>query len=230
MAIKLKLDDSLSTVQFMDTQHHLARRGNWQLVAQQGGTRAEAETIDVIRAHLDAAYPGQYEVVSHPQDLRHIYYEYTYEIDPTLYVKPAAPTSEDVWFEAGEFRTVSKAGKEVPVTSGGGCIPDIRIKHLATGHMCFIECKNQGDAGNAHERAAKYATPSVIAFVQKKLGVTYHPFAHLFTGPMVEKRKYQVELATTYGFAPDYLFLWKKDRPVEPLIDWLETVILPPLL
>ena len=213
----------------MDTQHYLARRGNWQLVAHQGGTRAEVETVDVIRAHLTSAHPGVYEVSAHPQDLRHIYYEYTREIDPGLYTKPAAPTSEDIWFEDGEFRTVSKGGKEVPVTGGGGCIPDIRIKHIATGNRCFIECKNQGDAGNAHERAAKYATPSIISFVQKKLGVTYHPFAHLFTGPIVEKRKYQVELAATYGFAPNHLFLWKKDRPVEPLIQWLEMVILPPL-
>jgi len=224
----LKSAIAIAAVQ-MDTQHYLARRGNWQLVAQQGGTRAEVDTIDVIRAHLDSAHPGLYEVVAHPQDLRNIYYEYTYEQEPALYTKPAAPTVEDVWFEDGEFRTVSKGGKEVPVTGGGGCVPDIRIKHLATGRLCFIECKNQGDAGNAHERAAKYATPSIIAFVQKKLGISYQPFAHLFTGPMVEKRKYQVELATTYGFAPNHLFLWKKDRPVEPLIQWLEMVILPPL-
>jgi hypothetical protein len=190
---------------------------------------AEVETIDVIRAHLESAHPGEYEVTSHPQDLRHIYYEYTYEIDPARYAKPVDPTSEDVWFEEGEFRTVSKAGRNVPVTGGGGCVPDIRIKHLPTNHICFIECKNQGDAGNAHERAAKYATPSIIAFVQKKFGITYPPFAYLFTGPMIEKRKYQVELATTYGFAPNHLFLWKRDRPVEPLIEWLEAVILPQL-
>jgi hypothetical protein len=57
----------------------------------------------------------------------------------------------------------------------------------------------------------------------------YHPIGHVFTGGMVENRKYVVELATTYGFAPNHLFLWKKDRPVEPLVQWLEAVILPPL-
>ena len=213
----------------MQPMHYLARRGNWQLVAQQGGTRAEVETIDVIRDHLNKTYPGVYEVISHPQDLRNIYYEYTYEVDPAMYAKPEQPTSEDVWFEGGEFRTV-KNGKHVAVNGGGGCIPDIRIKHLATGRICFIECKNQNDSGNAHERAAKYATPSIISFVQKKLGITYHPFGHLFTGSMVEKRKYQIELATTFGFAPNHLFLWKKDRPIEPLIEWLENVMLPPLV
>ena len=214
----------------MEHLHYLARRGNWQLVANQGGTRAEIETIDLIREYLKRVYPGQYDVTKHPNDLRTIYYEYTYELEPSLYVKPVAPTSKDVWFEGGEFRTVLKSGKEGAVRGNGGCIPDIRIKHLTTGRICFIECKNQNDAGNAHERAAKYASSSLIAFVQKKLGITYHPFAHVFTGPMVENRKYQVELATTYGFAPNHLFLWKKDRPLEPFIEWLEAVILPPLI
>ena len=124
--------------------------------------------------------------------------------------------------------TIKKNGKEGFACSGG-CIPDGKIEHLASGRKCFLECKNQEDAGNAHERAAKYATPSVIGFVQKKLGVSYHPFAHIFTGSMVESRKYVVELATTFGFAPNHLFLWKKQRPVEPLTEWLEAVILPPL-
>jgi hypothetical protein len=214
----------------MAVEHYLARRGNWQLIAHQGGTRAELDTAQVIRGYLDKTYPGIYDVKSHPTDLSRIYYEYTYDLDPSMYAKPATPTSDDVWLDtaSGEFRTLGKNGKEVE-SSGGGCIPDIRIMHMKTRRKCFIECKNQGDAGNAHERAAKYATPSIISYVQKKFGMDYHPFGHLFTGQMVEKRKYQVELATTYGFAPNHLFLWKKDRPVEPLIEWLEKVLLPQL-
>jgi len=209
--------------------HYLARRGNWQLAANQGGALAEHDTVNVIRDYLDTQYPGEYEVVAHPTDLKQLYYEYTYEQDPTLYVKPAAPTSEDVWYDTAKavFMTM-KGGKEV-VASSGGCIPDIKIRCAGTGLICFIECKNQNDAGNAHERAAKYATPSVISFVQKKLGVTYHPFGHIFTGAMVDSRKYVLELATTYGFAPQHLFLWKKERPIDPLVQWLETVILPPI-
>jgi hypothetical protein len=95
--------------------------------------------------------------------------------------------------------------------------------------MQFLECKNQEAAGNAHERAAKYATPSVVAHVKKTFGMAHHPFGHLFTGGMVESRKYVVELETTYGDTPEYLFMWKTGRPLEPLINWLEQVILPPL-
>lgn len=210
--------------------HYLSKRGNWQLVAHQGGAKAEHDTSELIDTYLNTTYPGQYEVVPHPKDLKQLYYEYTYELDPTLYEKPATPTTEDVWYDAekGQFMTLKKNGTE-GFADGGGCIPDIKLLHRSSGRMCFIECKHQGDAGNAHERAAKYATPSVISFVQKKLDVTYHPFGHVFTGPIVESRKYVVELATTFGATPNHLFLWKKDRPIEPLIQWLEAVILPPL-
>ena len=213
--------------------HYLARRGNWQLVAHQGGAATENDTVTVIQEYLESKYPGEYIVSAHPTELRQLYYEYTYELDPTMYEKPAAPTSADVWYDAqkGCFMTIqgTAATTREGFANGGGCIPDAKIEHRASGRKCFLECKNQADAGNAHERAAKYATPSVIGFVQKKLGVTYHPFGHIFTGAIVEKRKYVVELTTTFGFALNHLFLWKKERPVEPLTEWLEAVILPPL-
>jgi hypothetical protein len=209
--------------------HYLANRDNWQQGANQGGASAERDVKEVIRHYLEHYYPGEYDVVKHPNDLKQLYYEYTYEQDPAPYKKPDVPTVDDVWYDADKkaFMTM-KGGKEV-VASGGGCIPDVKIQRKSNGLRCFLECKNQNDAGNAHERAAKYATPSIISFVQKKLGVNYHPFAHIFTGAMVDSRKYVVELMTTYGFAPHHLFLWKKEHPEDPLVHWLETVILPPL-
>ena len=211
----------------MQTLHYLARRGNWQLAAHQGGAMAEADTMTAIRTYLDTAYPGQWEVTTQPKDLDQIYFEYTYERDPTRYAKPAVPTAEDVWFDEALKVFLSMSGAKVKPATGGGCRPDGMIKNKATGLCIFIECKNQAAAGNAHERGAKYATPSVIAHVQKKLGVTYHPFGHIFTGALVETRKYVVELETTYGFAPNHLLLWRKERPVEPLTQWLEAILLP---
>ena len=211
--------------------HYLAKRGNWQLVANQGGASTEKDTVLVIKEYLDSKYPGEFDVIPHPTELRQLYYEYTYELNPEMYAKPAIPTTADVWYDAQKkvFVTLKKNGTE-GFAASGGCIPDIKVMHRASGRICFIECKNQEDAGNAHERAAKYATPSVIGFIQKKLGVTYHPFGHVFTGAIVETRKYVVELVTTFGFAPNHLFLWKKERPTAPLIEWLEAVILPPLI
>jgi hypothetical protein len=208
----------------MASQHYLSARENWQIVAQQGGALAEKDTADTIRTYLDETYPGEWTVLRKPQHLRQIYYEYTCERHPERYVKPEHPTEHDVWFcsTLKQFRTLKKA-----FAAGGGCEIDCMIEHASSGRKIFLEVKNQGPAGNAHERAAKYATPSVIEHVKEKLGVSYIPFAYIFTGEMVERLDYRVELETTYGFAPNHLFMWRKEHPAEPLIHWLETNILP---
>jgi hypothetical protein len=207
-------------------KHYLSKRGNWQLAAQQGGALAEKDTAGAIQTYLDNTYPGEWKVERKPQDLRQIYFEYTYERNPERYAKPEHPTEDDVWYcpILRQFRTLKK-----DKATGGGCEIDCKIENLRTGRRIFLEVKNQGPAGNAQERAAKYATPSVIAHVQKKFGVSYHPFGYVFTGEMVERLDYRVELETTYGFAADHMLLWRKERPLAPLVDWLETVILPPL-
>jgi hypothetical protein len=209
-------------------QHYLARRGNWQAAAQAGGARAEKDSCQIIRDYLEMSYPGEFAVTWHPTDLNQIYYEYDYERNPETYAKPALTTSEDIWYDEQlkQFVTLGANGMYKSAT-GGGCLIDCKIEHLASSNKYYIECKNQEAKGNAHERAAKYATPSIIAHVQKKLGVTYQPFGYLFTGSMVESRPYIVELKATYGFAPDHLFLWKKEHEPAPLLEWLERVVVP---
>jgi hypothetical protein len=211
-------------------QHYLSRRANWQAGAQAGGARAEKDSVQILRDYLDTTYPGQWSVTWHPTDLKQIYYEYDRERNPAAYAKPAAPTSEDVWYDeaTGTFLTMGSKGKP-KMADGGGCMIDCKIEHIASGKKYFLECKNQEPRGNAQERAAKYATPSIIAHVQKKLGVTYQPFGYLFTGGMVESRDYILELKATYGFAPDHLFLWKKEHEPAPLLQWLEHSVLPQL-
>ena len=210
----------------MTEQHYLSKRANWQLEANQGGSLAEKDIAEAIRAYLDKTYPGEWIVMRKPQELRQVYYEYTFERNPERYAKPEHPTKDDVWFcpELKQFRSLKKT-----LATGGGCEIDCKIENVRTGRKIFLEVKNQGGAGNAQERAAKYATPSIIAHVQKKLGVTYHPFGYVFTGEMVERLDYRVELETTYGFAPDHMFMWQKEHQIEPLIQWLEKGILPPL-
>jgi len=207
--------------------HYLARRGNWQAAAQAGGSRAEKDSCQIIRDYLETTYPRQYSVTWHPTDLNQIYYEYDYERNPETYAKPAVTTSEDIWYD-DQLKLFACKGVNGMYKSatGGGCLIDCKIEHIESGKKYFIECKNQEAKGNAHERAAKYATPSIIQHVQKKLGVSYHPFGYLFTGSMVESRPYIVELKATYGFAPDHLFLWKKEHEPAPLLEWLERVVL----
>jgi len=203
----------------------LRQRGNWELAANQGGTKLEDTVHAILSSELS---PDSYTVIKHPNTLRQIYYEHDYSQRPELYTKPVVPSPTDVWYD-GETKTFMalRHGREV-FADGGGCVPDIEIRNTKTNKSYFIECKNQNDAGNAHERCAKYATSSVIEAIQRKIGgVSYHPIGYLFSGALVDKRKYVIELNLTYGFAKQHLLLWKNDRKAESLLTWLRTVILP---
>lgn len=210
--------------------HYLSLRAKWQDRANSGGSSLRDTFAGVAQEYLESRYPGEFQVTVEPKDLRQIYFEMDYAVNPEAYARPAAPTAGDVWFDAekGVFMTL-KGGKET-MAGGGGCIPDVKIKARTSGHVYFVECKQQNDAGNAHERCAKYATASILGHIKRKLGVDYHPIGYAFSGALVDKRKYVVELQATFAFAKDHLFLWKKERPVDALIAWLDRVIVPLLL
>lgn len=204
--------------------HYLSARDNWQMAAQTGGTKTRDSVADVLRAYLDATYPGQFEVTKEPGDLKQLYYLHDWKRNPEAYRE--GPTAEVWWDAASKKFLTKKAGKAVAAT-GGGCTPDVKILCKATGRSYFIECKHQNDAGNAHERAAKYATPSIIGLIQELMGAEYHPVGYLFSGSMTEKRKYQLELRATFAFAGDHLFLWDTERTAARLTEWLERVVVP---
>lgn len=204
-------------------KHYLSGRENWQAGAIAGGSKTRDDVADVLRAYLDAAHPGAFEVTKEPADLKQLYYYHDWKQRPETY---ADPTAEVWWDEAARQFLTRRAGKAVPAT-GGGCTPDVKLLCKATGRAYFIECKHQNDAGNAHERAAKYATPSILGLIQEMTGCTYHPVGYLFSGSMVEKRKYQLELRATFAFAGDHLFLWDAARTAAPLTEWVERVVVP---
>lgn len=207
--------------------HYLSTRENWQQEATPAGASLRDAVATTLRSYLDRTAPGEFEVTIEPKDLAQIYYEYDWTTSPEKYRKPAIPGSDTVWYDAekGVFLTL-RSGKIVAAT-GGGCIPDVKLKNLKTGRAYLIECKQQNDAGNAHERCAKYATPSIIRLIQAKLGSPYHPIGYLFSGALVEKPKYELELKATYGFVAEHLMLWKKERNPAVLEEWLKRVILP---
>ena len=207
--------------------HYLSTRENWQAGAAVGGAATRDSVADIARAYLDTTYPGMYEVTKEPGDLKQLYYTHDYRIHPEAYARPDTPSGEGVWWDAGSRQFMSLRGGRIIVATGGGCTPDVRIKHKASGRVYFIECKHQNDAGNAHERAAKYATPSIVRLIQEAAGVSYHPVGYVFSGAMVEKRKYILELQATFDFAVDHLFLWKKEGGEATLGAWLEKAVIP---
>jgi hypothetical protein len=207
--------------------HYLSTRANWEAAAGAAGKAVEDDVQRILETWFEATWPGEFIVQKHPSDLRQIYYEYDYQQNPELYRKPAAPGADDVWYDEvnREFRALK--GKKEVAAQCGGCIPDIKIQCKATGKSYFVECKRQNDAGNAHERCAKYATPSIVKLIQGHANGQHHPIGYLFTGALTEKRKYQVELRATFGFAADHLFFWKTQRPAAALVGWIGRVVVP---
>ena len=209
--------------------HYLSQRANWEAAANQAGRDIEEQVATLLREWLETSFPGEFGVETHPADLRQLYLEDDYSRNPEAYAPPVAPTTDDIWYDAEKGVFVTLRGTKVTPASLG-CIPDVKIWSKRTGRAYYLECKRQNDSGNAHERCAKYATPSMIALIQKKLGgVAYHPVGYLFAGPLVKKRKYILELQTTFGFAADHLLLWKEgDADARAaLTGWAGRVILP---
>lgn len=205
-------------------QHYLSKRGNWEAAANANGASLEEAVAATLAAYLEAQYPGAYTVESHPSDFKQLYLEVDYKRNPEVYSKPENLIKDSIWFDVD--RKVFLQGPSEKQAQCG-CIPDVKITSKATGHSYFIECKAQKDEGNAQERACKYATPSFLRAIQEKLGVGYHPIGYLFSGQLVKKRKYVLELQLSFGFAANHLLLWDPERPAEALVSWFETCIRP---
>ena len=204
--------------------HYLSTRANWEAAANATGATLEASVAGTFRAYLDVTYPGQFRVDSHPPDFKQLYLEEDRRNSPETYIKPANPVAGDIWYDE-ERKTFLIQGARVPTVAQCGCIPDVKISCLASGRDYFIECKAQNDAGNAHERACKFATPSFIDAMKRKMGVEYHPIGYLFSGDLITKKKYVLELQLSFAFAKDHMVMWPKSRPAAQLVTWFETTI-----
>ena len=208
------------------TEHYLSKRANWQLKANQDGSLVEADTARIIKSYLDTLYPGEYEVISKPPWFGQPYLEMDREENTELDEQPTDPKNDDVWFDKAKNLFVQKKEDKI-ATVKETFVPDTGILHKKSGRRYVIECKRQQAKGNAHERACKYASPSMINFIKKKLGVEYHPIGYLFAGEIVEDAAYCREIRAFFSFARQHLLLWKNSRDGVILTDWLERDVLP---
>ncbi len=208
--------------------HYLSTRENWEAGANSHGASVRDATASTLRYIADAEYPGQYEIVIEPRDLDQILLEDDYAHNPSSYTKPADPEDGDIWYDTdAKMFMEKKAASKKPSRIRLGIHPDIKILHKPTKKVYFIECKAQNDAGNAHERCAKYASPSVLKAIQRKFGSEHHPIGYVFSGELVNKKKYILELQMTYRFAESHLVLWPPTRPAVTMITWFKNVIRP---
>ena len=211
-------------------RHYLSKRGNWELAANTTGASLRDAVKDALEKLLNEEFPKEYSVEAEPKRFKQFYLEEDYKAHPECYIKPETPEKGDIWYDETEKKFMEMKGTKAngtPTIGSPQCglIPDIGIIHIPSGKAYYIECKSQNDAGNAHERCAKYASPSVIEGMQKKLGVSYHPIGYIFSGTLVEKRKYILELQTTYRFSESHLLLWKPTRPIDVLGKWIKTIV-----
>lgn len=206
--------------------HYLSQRGNWQAAANAAGAKLEHVVVQVISGYLQERYPDVYDVKGHPADLDQFYLEEEMRRDPTAFIQPTDPAEGDIWYDEPTKMFIKKQGAR-NVRASCGCIPDVRIMHKKSKRAYYVECKNQADAGNAHERAAKFATPSILEGIKRRLGVEYHPMGYIFSGELVRNRKYIYEIKSTYAFAIDHLLLWDPARPVDVLCAWVEKTVVP---
>lgn len=204
--------------------HYLSTRANWEAAANATGASLEEAVRDTLRAYLDATYPGEFRVDSHPGDFKQLYLEEDYRRNPEIYSKPPIPVAGDIWYEPDNGLFMIQGARSATVAQMG-CIPDVKISNLASGNTYYIECKAQNDAGNAHERACKFATPSFLDAMKRKMDVDYHPIGYLFSGDLINKKKYILELRLSFGFAADHMMLWQKTRPAADLARWFERTI-----
>jgi hypothetical protein len=212
----------------MATPHYLSLRTKWQDIANSSGGKFEKVILGLFQTYFAEHLP-HYKIKSHPTEFDQIMLETDRADFPERYLPKAFYENGDIYYntDVKRFHILEKSKwKDVKM----GIVPDHMITNTLTGRSFLIEAKHQNDAGNAHERCAKYATPSMIQILKNKLGVDYHPIAYMFGGPMVEKIKYQLELKMCYSFAGNHLVLLKEGPDmVNQLIHWFDTHVKPSL-
>ena len=87
-----------------------------------------------------------------------------------------------------------------------GTVPDIAIRNKQNRKSVYLEVKQQGAQGNAHERACKFFAPGILGKAEK-ISNTERPFYFIFAGGMIDdpdkSGKYHAEI-DTYVNAPGW--------------------------
>lgn len=107
-----------------------------------------------------------------------------------------------------------------------GIIPEIGIKYIPTNKTAYIECKRQGDNGNAHERMCRNLAPGIIPLVSKIAGF-YNPIFTICMDGLSHNPKKRIEIITWFdadGFR-DRLLLWEDKKDYRVIIDWFNSNI-----
>jgi len=106
-----------------------------------------------------------------------------------------------------------------------GIVPELGIRYIPTNKIAFLECKRQGNNGNAHERLCKYLTPGILSRSTPIAGF-YNPFFFILMDGLAKDPKKRLEVSIWFdqdGFRDRYL-LWE-DKEIKTLIAWFNSNI-----
>lgn len=109
-----------------------------------------------------------------------------------------------------------------------GIVPEIGIKYLPTNKSAYIECKRQGDNGNAHERMCRNLAPGIIPLVSK-IGGFYNPMYSICMDGLAKNIKKRTEITQWFdcdGFR-DRILLWEDKNDFNIIINWFNSNIRP---
>lgn len=204
----------------MSKPHYLSSRANWQLNANNDGSKNEVDVFSALSEHLD---PEEFKVEKQPKWFKAPFLEYMHSLEPM--VKPEFPGIGDEWYENGDFfRNTEKGPKKIQETF----IPDIGITHIPSNRRYIIEAKNQKAEGNAHERACKYMAPGMIEYLKDSLNIEYHPVGYIFSGGIADDNSYCREILFFTGKElRSHVFFWKCGRDSNKLAEWFDSTIRP---
>ena len=87
-----------------------------------------------------------------------------------------------------------------------GLVPELAVENLLTGRPFFFEVKQQGDRGNAEERAGKLFTRKLSVELRTYLEIDYHPFMVVFYGALATNPRYTQKFERLY-YPEEYILM-----------------------
>lgn len=115
----------------------------------------------------------------------------------------------------------------VPIYANGrGVRPDAVIRNRTNGKMILIEVKNQGKAGNAHERLCRNYILGIQNELEAQCGFRY-PFFTVCTNGLANDPHKSQEIAKWFDCDElrDRLFLFKNRNDVSALVGYFKKIV-----
>ncbi|PJG83087.1 MunI family type II restriction endonuclease [Caviibacterium pharyngocola] len=196
--------------------NELRKRSNWQTISGRKALKTEDMFTTALQNALNAVYPDQFEVISHPKNFTTIYSEQQL---------PQDVLNEIYNVDTSKYRW--------------GIRMDFAIKNKLNGKTLFGEIKRQdgwveeldpsAGRGNAHERSCKYFTPGILDLLRKESKIESQdilPFWLVLVGNITRDPKRNREIAFWYKGYEKNFYMWRNTEDIGSMLDFFENNLL----